>query len=194
MNEVRKIMTALVISIFFLSGCDYLPIPKEGAIIALGEEDSIQQAMQSQQEKIHESFTYPMKVVEVENKQVTYMSRLVFDDLLDRELIYQVKENGKLKKMKRLQTERSRFVYAENRESLPKEIAQTAVYEGDILIGKERLPHIEAIVILPQDQYESIEANEKTMHVALLKEEDALALLKYLEEEVALEEAQYIRK
>ena len=150
--------------------------------------------MQSQQEKIHESFTYPMKVVEVENKQVTYMSRLAFDDLLDRELIYQVKENGKLKKMKRLQTERSRFVYAENRESLPKEIAQTAVYEGDILIGKERLPHIEAIVILPQDQYESIEANEKTMHVALLKEEDALALLKYLEEEVALEEAQYIRK
>ena len=187
-------MIALVISIFFLSGCDYLPIPKEGAIIALGEEQSIREAIRSQEEKVHASFTYPMKITTVENKQVIYMSRLVFDDLMERGLIHQVKENGKLKKMKRLQTERSRFVYAEKKEQLPKEIAQTAVYEGDILIGKERLPKIEAIVVLTHDQYEEIDVAEKNMHVALLEEEDALALLKYLEEEVALEEAQYMRK
>ena len=181
-------------SVFFFSGCDYLPIPKEGAIIALGEEESIQEAIRSQEEKVHASFTYPMKVATVENKQVIYMSRLVFDDLMERELIHEVKENGKLKKMKRLQTERSRFVYAEKKEQLPKEIAQTAVYEGDILIGKERLPKVEAIVVLTHDQYEEIDVDEKKMHVALLEEEDALALLKYLEEEVALEEAQYMRK
>ncbi len=188
---MRKLISFLLLTTLIgLSGCNLLV--DDTTIVAYGDERDVDRVMAPYDTKSVQHDTFYVKYRELDHKKIVYVDRHVFDELMERKLLYTVTKKEKPKLLKRLKTERSRISYAASENDLPKEIQQTTVYEGPLLMGKQPFPNVDGIVLLSYSQYEELDFHEKAVHIATYEKEYATIVLEQFEQNVATEAIQYI--
>ena len=168
MKKVIGLIVVGVASVAILSGCGLLNdiAGKANAVVFYGDEENVQEIIDSEKKEAEKYGQYDMKFLEQDEKKIMIMDQQTAQALLKDGLWRTVNEKNSTDKMKTIpdmkKDQAILFAKEANKEINIEESELEVSYGGNMIIGEGRT-YVDLFLIMPDELYGAIASKEQSI-------------------------------
>ena len=168
MKKVIGLIMLGVASVVILSGCGLLNdiAGKANAVVFYGDEENVQEIIDSEKKEAEKYGQYDMKFLEQDEKKIMILDQQTAQALLEDDLWRTVNEENRTDKMKTLPDKKKDqailFAKEEDKELTIDGSEFEMAYSGNTIIGEGRT-YVDMFLIVPDELYSEIVSTEQSI-------------------------------